>query len=37
MARQVGSQNVVGRGKLIEPIWKKLESGSVQFTALWLQ
>jgi hypothetical protein len=37
MARQVGPQNVVGREKLIEPIWKKLESESVQFTALWLQ
>ena len=33
MAKQVGPQNVVGRDKLIEIIWKKLETRSVQFTA----
>ncbi len=33
MARQVGSKNVVGREKLIEKIWKKLETRSLQFTA----
>ena len=33
MAKQVGPQNVVGRDKLIETIWKKLETRSLQFTA----
>ena len=33
MARQVGPKNVVGREKLIEKIWKKLETRSLQFTA----
>ncbi len=33
MAKQVGPQNVVGRDKLIETIWKKLETWSLQFTA----
>ena len=33
MAKQVGPKNVVGRDKLIEIIWKKLETRSLQFTA----
>ena len=33
MAVQVGPQNVVGRDRLIEQIWKKLESKSLRLTA----
>ncbi|MCY2991437.1 MAG: hypothetical protein NTY19_26710 [Planctomycetota bacterium] len=33
MAVQIGPQNVVGRDRLIEQIWKKLESKSLRLTA----
>ena len=33
MAMQISPQNVVGRDRLIEQIWKKLESKSLRFTA----
>ena len=33
MAIQVDPENVIGRDKLIERIWKKLEKGSIRFTA----
>jgi hypothetical protein len=33
MARQVGPKNVVGRDKLIELIWKRLDTQSLRFTA----
>jgi hypothetical protein len=33
MAKQVDPKNVVGRDALIEQIWKRLEKGSIRFTA----
>ena len=33
MAVQVAPENVVGRGKLIEQIWRRLEKNSLRFTA----
>lgn len=33
MAVQIGPQNVVGRDRLIEQVWKRLESKSLRFTA----
>ena len=33
MAIQVGPKNVIGRGELIDRIWKKLQKHSIRFTA----
>ncbi len=33
MANQIGPKNVVGRDKLIDSVWRKLETNSLRFTA----
>lgn len=33
MAVQIGTENIIGRDSLVKQIWKKLEKGSLRFTA----